>query len=212
LILPKSYDDPSTLLAKLAAIVDTVNNKDSAAAATALYAKTEPDRDPEKAAVTEMTVGESEDWKAYLRGTIQLPEMNYVFLLTSRMADPISLASGLLTLATFAFRSSISLHLAVQSFQSNIRVISELDEELEALDNESNFLGYSLNYLDKSSKTTHRPHKTLGTDPIFYEECHVQSDVASYSCGSFTVKQHSLFFMFDVPAHRQVARKGSVLR
>jgi hypothetical protein len=65
------------LLAKLAAIVNTVDNKDSVAAATALYAKTEPHRNPEKAAVAEMTLRESEDWKAYLRGTIQLPEKNW---------------------------------------------------------------------------------------------------------------------------------------
>lgn len=50
------------------------------------------------------------------------------------MADPISLASGLLAHATFAFRSSVSLHQVVQSFQSNKRIIRELDEELEALD------------------------------------------------------------------------------
>ena len=73
MILPEPYDDPSTLLAKLAAIANTINKRDSVAAATALYIKTKPDRNPEKAAVAEMTVRESEDWKAYLRGTIQLP-------------------------------------------------------------------------------------------------------------------------------------------
>jgi hypothetical protein len=50
------------------------------------------------------------------------------------MADPISLASGLLTLATFALQSSKSLYQAVESFQNNPRTIRELKEELEALD------------------------------------------------------------------------------
>lgn len=50
------------------------------------------------------------------------------------MADPISIASGLLALATFALQSSKSLYQAVESFQSNGRTIRELREELEALD------------------------------------------------------------------------------
>jgi hypothetical protein len=50
------------------------------------------------------------------------------------MADPISLASGLLALAAFALQSSKSLYLAVESFQNNPRTIRELTEELEALD------------------------------------------------------------------------------
>jgi hypothetical protein len=50
------------------------------------------------------------------------------------MADPISLASGLLALATFALESSKSLYQAVESFQNNRRTIRELREELEALD------------------------------------------------------------------------------
>lgn len=47
--------------------------------------------------------------------------------------DPISTASGLLTLVVFAVHSSKSLYQAVQSFQSNRRAIRELREELEAL-------------------------------------------------------------------------------
>lgn len=50
------------------------------------------------------------------------------------MADPISVASGVVALATFAFHSSVSLYQAVESFQTNSRVIRELKEELEALD------------------------------------------------------------------------------
>ena len=50
------------------------------------------------------------------------------------MADPLSTASGLLTLVAFAFQSSQSLYKAVASFQSNQRIVRELREELEALE------------------------------------------------------------------------------
>lgn len=50
------------------------------------------------------------------------------------MADPISLASGLLTLTAFAFQSSKSLYQSVESFQKCPRSIRDLKEELEALD------------------------------------------------------------------------------
>ena len=50
------------------------------------------------------------------------------------MAEPISLASGLIALATFALQSSRSLYQAVESFKSNRKSIRELREELEALD------------------------------------------------------------------------------
>jgi Fungal N-terminal domain of STAND proteins len=49
------------------------------------------------------------------------------------MAEPISLASGLLALATFAFRSSITLYNTIQSFQSHPKRVRDLTEELEAL-------------------------------------------------------------------------------
>ncbi|OBT40151.1 hypothetical protein VE00_09803 [Pseudogymnoascus sp. WSF 3629] len=49
------------------------------------------------------------------------------------MAEPISLASGLLALATFAFQSSITLYKTVQSFQFHPKRIRDLKEELEAL-------------------------------------------------------------------------------
>jgi Fungal N-terminal domain of STAND proteins len=49
------------------------------------------------------------------------------------MAEPISLASGLLALATFAFQSSITLYSTIQSFQSHPKRVRDLTEELEAL-------------------------------------------------------------------------------
>jgi hypothetical protein len=51
------------------------------------------------------------------------------------MADPISAASGILTLVVSAFQSSKWLHETVSSFQSNQRTVRELREELEALNN-----------------------------------------------------------------------------
>jgi len=47
--------------------------------------------------------------------------------------EPIGLASGLLTLATFAFQSSITLYKTVQSFQFHPKCVRDLKEELEAL-------------------------------------------------------------------------------
>jgi cell division protein FtsB len=49
------------------------------------------------------------------------------------MAEPISIASGILALSIFAFNSSVSLYQSVKSFQSNKREIRELKEELESL-------------------------------------------------------------------------------
>ena len=49
------------------------------------------------------------------------------------MAESIGLASGLLTLATFAFNSSIALHEAVTSFRSHQKRVRDLIDELEAL-------------------------------------------------------------------------------
>lgn len=49
------------------------------------------------------------------------------------MAEPISLASGLLALANFAFHSSITLYNTIQSFQSHPKRVRDLTEELEAL-------------------------------------------------------------------------------
>lgn len=49
------------------------------------------------------------------------------------MADPISLASGLLTLVTFGIKSSSSLYQTIKDFNSHQRNVRELKEELEAL-------------------------------------------------------------------------------
>jgi hypothetical protein len=49
------------------------------------------------------------------------------------MAECIGLASGLLTLATFAFQSSITLAKTIHSFQSHPKQVRDLKEELEAL-------------------------------------------------------------------------------
>lgn len=49
------------------------------------------------------------------------------------MAEAIGLASGLLTLATFALQSSITLYETVKSFQSHQKRVRDLIEELEAL-------------------------------------------------------------------------------
>ena len=51
------------------------------------------------------------------------------------MAEPVSLASGILALSIFAFNSSVSLYQSVKSFQSNKREIRQLKEELETLSN-----------------------------------------------------------------------------
>ncbi|KAN0111104.1 hypothetical protein V8E51_007491 [Hyaloscypha variabilis] len=49
------------------------------------------------------------------------------------MAEPIGLASGLLTLTGFALQASITLYQTVQSFQFHPKQIRDLKEELEAL-------------------------------------------------------------------------------
>lgn len=55
------------------------------------------------------------------------------FCCIQRMAEPISLASGIVALATFAFTSSVSLYQVVGSFQNNQRNMRRLKEEVEAL-------------------------------------------------------------------------------
>lgn len=49
------------------------------------------------------------------------------------MSEPISLAAGLLGLATFAFQSSITLYDTVKSFHCHPKRVRDLIEELEAL-------------------------------------------------------------------------------
>jgi len=49
------------------------------------------------------------------------------------MAEPVGLASGLLTLAGFALQASIALYQTVQSFQFHPKQIRDLKDELGAL-------------------------------------------------------------------------------
>jgi hypothetical protein len=49
------------------------------------------------------------------------------------MADPISLASGLLALVVFAHKSCLTLHKTIQSFKSHPKRVRDLADELEAL-------------------------------------------------------------------------------
>lgn len=49
------------------------------------------------------------------------------------MADPLSIASGILTLTVFAFQSSRALYQTVASLQNNQRTVRQLKEELESL-------------------------------------------------------------------------------
>jgi hypothetical protein len=51
------------------------------------------------------------------------------------MGDPLSIASGVLALSVFAFKSSVSLYQSVENFQSNKKEIRELKGELETLKN-----------------------------------------------------------------------------
>jgi hypothetical protein len=49
------------------------------------------------------------------------------------MADPISLASGLLALVIFAHKSCLTLHKTIQSIKSHPKRVRDLVDELEAL-------------------------------------------------------------------------------
>lgn len=49
------------------------------------------------------------------------------------MADPISLASGVLTFVVFAHKSCLTLYTTIQSFKNHPRRVRDLLEELEAL-------------------------------------------------------------------------------
>ena len=60
------------------------------------------------------------------------PYLTYTYVVDA-MADPISLASGLLALATFAFKSSIALYKTVESFQNNPKRVRDLKDELGTL-------------------------------------------------------------------------------
>jgi hypothetical protein len=62
-----------------------------------------------------------------------LVEHSFADKLTDMMVEPIGITSGLLTLATFAFQSSITLFRTIQSFQSHLTRVRGVLEELEAL-------------------------------------------------------------------------------
>jgi hypothetical protein len=49
------------------------------------------------------------------------------------MADPISLASGLLALVIFAHKSCLTLHTTIQSFKAHPKRVRDLINELETL-------------------------------------------------------------------------------
>jgi hypothetical protein len=49
------------------------------------------------------------------------------------MADPISLASGLLALVIFAHKSCLTLHTTIQSFRAHPKRVRDLINELETL-------------------------------------------------------------------------------
>jgi hypothetical protein len=49
------------------------------------------------------------------------------------MAEAIGVASGLLALTAFAFKSSVTLYQTLQSFQFHPKQLRDLNEELEAL-------------------------------------------------------------------------------
>ena len=49
------------------------------------------------------------------------------------MAEPVGIASGLLTLANFAFEGSVSLYGTIRSFQSHQQRVRDLVDELSAL-------------------------------------------------------------------------------
>lgn len=62
-----------------------------------------------------------------------LPPPFSLGLILDTMAEAIGLASGLLTLTTFAFKSSVALSDTVKSFQSHPKRVRELLDELETL-------------------------------------------------------------------------------
>jgi hypothetical protein len=58
---------------------------------------------------------------------------NFIQRRTIAMADPLSLASGVLALAMFAHKSCLVLHTRIQSFKPHPRGVRNLVGELEAL-------------------------------------------------------------------------------
>lgn len=67
------------------------------------------------------------------------------------MVEPIGLASGLLTLATFAYDCSISLYKTVKSFGSHQQRVHDLAEELSALGGVLNSLRETMNAISDAN-------------------------------------------------------------
>jgi len=78
------------------------------------------------------------------------------------MADPVSAASGILTIVVFAFQSSKCLYEAVSSFQSNQRTIRDLKEELEALNEVLEFLRQTATDTDGDFTSLELPLRRCG--------------------------------------------------
>lgn len=70
------------------------------------------------------------------------------------MAEPVGLASGLLTLAIFAFQSSVTLYNTIKDFQSHPKRVRDLLEELEAL---SGVLGPLLETVESTTEVDLSP-------------------------------------------------------
>jgi hypothetical protein len=64
------------------------------------------------------------------------------------MAEPIGIASGLVALATFAFKASVSLSNTIRDYQNHPNRVRDLLHELEALGNVLRLLTESLSATD----------------------------------------------------------------
>ncbi|KAF3917256.1 hypothetical protein AA313_de0202247 [Arthrobotrys entomopaga] len=85
------------------------------------------------------------------------------------MADPISLSSGILTLAIFALQSSQLLYKTISSFKSNKRTVRELGEELVALQGVLESLRDTINGSDADLKALTLPLHRCGKACLEFE-------------------------------------------
>ena len=86
------------------------------------------------------------------------------------MADPISLSSGLLALALFAFQSSKTLFDTFNSFQNNPRTVRELKEELAALSGVLESLHETLKHNESSLLALKLPLLSCGKACVEFEK------------------------------------------
>jgi TolA-binding protein len=100
------------------------------------------------------------------------------------MGDPLSIASGVLALSAFAFKSSVSLYQSVQSFQSNKKEIRELKGELESLSNVMQSLQQLASKDEDQFKTLSLPLLRCGQACKDFEE--VIADCTKHSSESKT--------------------------